>query len=288
MSAFTLVSPFHPPLFPKLSHKRVVFEVNDPDMVLEAREASASHQIDLACVWVRSPSHLSELAITSDWRDTPVALQVPGIGRFRDFVRSIEKINRSNVRFYLPAETRAEAADIRILSSLGYHCCAMFGLTGDHDPDWESLQELAVYASYPAVPHGDIDPFAYIARHYDPTTTIDVRAVYFDTPSKFLHVDINGYLSVSRRGMSEKLGLDMRVEHMGSVQNSDAYIQAVNDWKSFFEKPTVCAACEAWRVCMGAFSRPSGNGCKRLFEEVLQAAEHHRDIRTRGVEVWQF
>jgi hypothetical protein len=141
------------------------------------------------------------------------------------------------------------------------------------EPDWPSFHELAIYALYPLTPHGEIDPFAYIGRHYIPGNHLDLRAVYFDDPRKFAHVDREGILSVSQKGAPGRVDLALPLERLDEALISESYAEAVNSWKSFFIEPTPCAQCEAWRICMGTFSGFDNSECSKILTEVLEGIE---------------
>jgi hypothetical protein len=286
--SFILVCPFSPALFPRLSGRRVIFRIDDscssPD---EMRRSVSDHQIDLACVWWRTQERLCDLSIDDGWAEMPLALQVQGLGAFRHVVHLLDLLSRLNVRVYLPARTRSECAAVRILSSLGFHCCAIIDPADSSGIDWQALRDLAVYGLYSPEPHGDIDPFSSIAgacgEGNDP-----IRGVHFDDPTRFLHVDAQGRLSLSRESQRVGSFLEVPLEHCEEVRNLDAYWDTLHSWKALFVERTACAQCEAWRVCRGAVSQSRhGDGCKELFREVLQGVEHFQNLRDRVKQTWR-
>jgi hypothetical protein len=212
-------------------------------------------------------------------------LQVGGLGRFRQLPPALDRLSQLNVRIYLPAQTRSECAGIRALASLGFHCCVVVDPQRVTAVDWPALKDLAVYALYSTVPHGDIDPFSYIAEQHDGNEPI--RATYFDDPSKFLHVDENARLSLSPN--ESVSGLDVPLERCDIVRDLDAYRDTVNAWKStFFIQHTPCGQCEAWSVCRGAFAASScKTGCRDVFREVLEGAEHIHRLRNGVKRTWR-
>ena len=113
-------------------------------------------------IWALRKSVLSENC-PEEWDDTPIALGIQGLGKLSDFVKIKKTLSRLNLRIYLPAYKGSECAEIRILSSLGFHCCGVIEPSRG-DVDWNALKELAIYALYARRPHGEIYPFSFIAN----------------------------------------------------------------------------------------------------------------------------
>lgn len=288
MNDFTLVAPFEQSLLERLESKRVIFISDDSVPPALVNRAAQDWRIDFQCMRISSPKQLFELDFDSmDWGDQPVAVEVAGVGRMRDLRRAHEWMSRTNVRVYAPAVTGADCSAIRMLSSLGINCCAVIPRQGsDTEIDWDALKELVTYSIYNAAPHADIDPFSYIARNCDGRGLTDFRAVYFDDPTRFLHVDAQGRLSLTRADQQNGVFLDIPIEDHCSVRESEVFGSLIDSWKAYFVERTPCSSCDGWRVCMGAFSVHGGK-CSGVFTEVLEGVEQMRKVRGNGKAVWQ-
>jgi hypothetical protein len=288
MKPFILLADFHTSLLERLSGKEVIFSTDDISQAVGIQQASQNAGIRLRAIRAKGPSNLSDLQPDFKWQDVPIALEVGGIGRFRDLVKIREALLRSNIRIYLPARSRANCVEIRILSSLGLSCCALFAGAEGQTIDWEALKDLAIYSIHARRPHGEIDPFSFILGHYHASGLTDFRTVYFDDPSIFLHVSEDGRLSLSAEGIHKGSYLSIEIEDSNKVRELDEYWSATREWKTFFVERTRCSQCKAWRICAGAlaWSGPQ-SGCDLVLQEVLDGAEHWQQAQNRVKQLWR-
>jgi hypothetical protein len=283
-----LVSPFNLKILKNLIKKKVIFKVDHYSQIREVMEFSREYEIQLQNVLLISCQKLSEIDLDSTLKDLPIALQVGGLGRFRDFIKLRDKLSKFNLRIYLPAHTREECTTIWILSSLGFHCCAVMNPSSGSEFDWNALKELAVFSMFPRKPHGDIDPFTFIGEHFEGNAVINFKTVYFDDPSRFLHVDEEGRLSLSPKDQKTGKYLNVQLEQYHLVLEQEEYKKSLQSWKSFFIERTKCGQCEAWLVCNGFFTKNhAGSGCLEVFREVLEGAETFKNQRKNFKRIWR-
>jgi hypothetical protein len=272
---------------PRLAGKPVIFIADSVVPAAEVLKVSKDYQISTPCVRLISRTLLAEVKLDEGWGDTPLTLEPRGLGRMREVVRRLEMLSHFNVRVYLPAATIEDCINLRLLSSLGINCCANVAGNPGRTVQWKALKDLAVYSLYTRRPIGEIDPFTYISRHYNGCGLVDFRSVYFNDPSKYLHVDEEGRLSLTREDQSCGVFLEVPVEDYRSVRDTDCFANVINAWKSYFIERNQCSECEGWRVCIGAFSHYRDPGCAEVFGEVLAGAEHYRQVQKRQTLRWQ-
>lgn len=288
MSDFTFVAPFHPPLFPRLAGKRVVLVVDRADLVCQVPQVVGDHKLDLACVYLRQQNREFALEIDAGWGGLRLALEMPPPLRFSALFPYLETLAQLNVRLYIDGAAPGALPTTRILASLGYSCCVVLSREKAPQLDWDALKDLAVYALYPPQPHGEIDPFAYVARRGDEHGFVDPRGVYFDDPSQYVHVDEEGRLSLCAADQRARVFLDEPIEEQAQVRESAAYQDAMDAWKGVFVEPNPCARCEGWRVCQGLFAPTDGQPrCQDVFREVLEGAEHTLERQKAVKQTWR-
>ena len=280
-----VVAPAHGPLLGRLSGLAYVLRVSDPALAAEAAARAEQYRLNLTCIYLETGAALADLALDGLPESAPLAVRVTGLGPMRRLAPRIDRLRRLNARWYLPARTRAQAAEVRVLSSLGLPVAAL--LDGPEPADWEALRELAVYAVYNAAPHGDIDPFTFLGRRYNiHQQPLDPRAAWFAAPGKFLWADESGALSSPRfDGGLEPFPLP--IEELGSGAAELALDELRCGWREFFIAPHSCQECEGFRVCLGLFAAEAGPGCRGLMAEALEGAERAAEARQARVEPWQ-
>ncbi len=288
MKSFILLTPFNASLLERLSGKEVIFSAEDVSQIIEIQRASQGAGINLHAVYIKGFRSLSNLKPDSKWNDIPIALEIESIGKLQDFLKIREALLKSNLRIYMPVRSRTNCVEVRILSSLGFNCCAMVASDEHQIIDWEALRDLAVYSIYTRRPHGEIDPFSYILEHYHASSLTNFKAVYFDDPSAFLHVSENGRLSLSAKDLKQGRYLNVEIEQCEKVRELEAYWAATHEWKAFFLERTRCSQCKAWRICEGAFAW-SGlrSGCDLVLQEVLEGAEYYQQAKSQVKQLWR-
>jgi hypothetical protein len=191
----------------------------------------------------------------------------------------------------LPQDVPAAYRDLRILSSLLIPCGIVLR---EARPDWESLRELLSYAVYSQVPHAPIEPFHFVISNHASCKKIDFNSIYFDDPSRFLHIDKHGHVALSRKELDRGDHVLNDLERLGEIQNCPSYVYRLNAWRELFLKPNGCAYCPGWRFCLGKYEAFADNECQEFFNEWLEAAEYYQrkqakpdDVRNHGDECRQ-
>lgn len=280
-----MVAPAHRPLLRRLAGLSVAPRVTEPAQVAAAVAAADEFRFDLTCVLLDTNAALTDLPLDGLPESAPLAVWVSQAGPMRRLAPRLDRLRRLNARFYLPARTRAQAAEVRALSSLGLPVAAL--LDGPEPADWEALRELAVYAFYNAVPHGDLAPFSFLGRRYSlHQLPLDPRAAWLAAPGKFLWADESGALSSPRfDGGFESFPYG--IEQLGGEAAALALDETRAGWREIFINPHPCQSCEGFRVCLGLFAAEAGAGCRELMAEALAGAEHAASARQAKVEPWQ-
>jgi len=110
------------------------------------------------------------------------------------------------------------------------------GVVISENADWEKLTDLMYYALCGKVAHAPIEPFQYVYDMYDPRRVVDYGGVFLSTET----------LSA----------------------------QKTRSWQRFFYEATPCAACTAWRICMGKYEHIENKAnCQNFMVELLELIE---------------
>ena len=140
--------------------------------------------------------------------------------------------------------------DLLILSSLKVHCGIKFG---PRPPDWEALTDLATYFVYGKSEHAPIQPFQYVVSNYAPDRYVNINHVYFNDPSRFIHIGKNETLAVSEKELAEGNILAQGLDQLESLPNRPEYQERLQEWRKHFLDSSTCSSCPAWRLCLGNF-----------------------------------
>jgi hypothetical protein len=162
---------------------------------------------------------------------------------------------------------------------------------GEKNIDWVALTDLMTYAILGRIPHAPIEPFHYIANHYTQNTKterIEFSAVYLNDPSKYVHLNEEGFVALTKEDLIARRFISDQINEIINLSQHPAYIEYLDKWKHYFIKPTECAFCQGWRVCLGKFSAiGSYSGCKDFFLELMEVIEQYWSIQKSKMEVWQ-
>jgi len=282
-----LVCPADADLLSRLHGRAVVLRVPALEALDRAVDDARRAKVHLHCVPVEVRHPLGLLTLEERWKDIPLALAVPALGRLRDVVRQLPVLRQMNLRVVLPADSPENLTGIRILASWGVACTAV---PGSGRIPWEALSDLGTYALLGLAPHGPIEPFAYLADHYDPGARTDFRGVWFEDPTRFLHMDGAGRFAFSSAELAGGQFADLRPEELDSIDASEAYRERLEAWRLVFLEKDGCASCPGWRICLGTFAATArtDRGCRDCFAELLTVIERHQaGSRNRRGALWQ-
>ena len=110
------------------------------------------------------------------------------------------------------------------------------GMVISENADWEKLTDLMYYALCGKAPHAPVEPFQYIYDMYERNRLVDYGRVYLSTEA-------------------------LRA-------------QSTQSWQRFFYEATPCAACPAWRICIGKYEHlENKTKCQTFTIELLQLVE---------------
>ena len=282
-----IVCPNNKSLLRKFKGRSVALRLNDMDGIAEGVANVRDSGNTLFCVTIEANRPLAEIGWEDCPEGTPLAIMAPSMGLYRNLRKHLEKLRGLDLRIYLPCDNADNLTSLRILSSVGIHTCADFK---ERDPDWESLADLAAYAILGQTPHAGIEPFAHILVNYDPSQYLDWGRVVFDDPARFLHLDEDGRVALSRA----ELDRNRFVGNLNEIEAPEEFppIRERNlSWRNYFINNHPCASCAGWKVCLGKFSGSirDNAGCSRFFTEMLDLVCRRRSLDAAREEhrVWQ-
>jgi len=248
-----------------------------PDVSPAAEEVRSAGGV-LTRIILETDQPLSGVPIPEDWAGIPIALFVPGTGRYRDLSNKIQKLREFKIHVYLPAGNPESLVGSRILASLGVTCCLVFD---EREPDWAALSDLMTYAVFGPSPRAPIEPFHHIADHYSPGACLDWGSLYFDDPKEYLHLDSGGRVALSRHALASGSFI---AEHISSIKDpleNEGYVKGLNAWRRYFLEDHPCTLCEGWKICLGRFGFNGRHraGCSRFAADTLSDIEQYQSQR---------
>lgn len=269
------VCPSDETLLRSFEGRTVAVRVNDAAHIDDAAAKVRASGNELHCVILDSDLPLSRIGFPGRPITTPVAIMAPALGAFRELAKHIDVLRSSNIRVYLPGNTAENLSGLRILSSLGIP-----GFVRLNKPpiDWEALSDLMTYALLGRVPHAPIEPFAFIAANYEPHSNLSWGSLEFDDPEQVLHLDENGQVALTADHLRRGIFVAQQIGEIGLPSVSAAIRKWSNAWRAYFVENHPCAACRAWKVCLGRFShdRPDDRACAMFFTELMEIARARR------------
>ena len=276
MNRLTFVCPYKQQLLDRIDGHDIVIKVDHLSDISRAADYVRSSGKTLINVVTKSKKPLSAIHIQEDWDGIPIALFVPEMGDFRDISHQIQRIRDLKIHVYLPAENVENLTTSRALASLGITCCLIFGKT---QPDWNTLLDLMTYAVFSPTPHAPIEPFNYIANHYNPGTYINWGSVYFDNPKSFLHLDADGRVALSHRELLKGSFIAENTSILEDPLDNEVYRKGINVWRHFLFSDHPCIMCEGWKICLGKFGSDGKHitGCSMFATDMLADIEQHRN-----------
>ena len=280
-----LVCPHESALIDRLEGRSICVRV-DATRDIAGAAADVRRRNTLSCVICESVP-IEEIEIEDDWRGVPIALMALSVGRFRNVAKKLAALRALNLRVYLPSEAD-NLAGARVLASLGIAVCIDFGAA----PDWDALADLMTYALLGLMPHAPIDPFQTIADGYKQTARGDNWGrVFFDDPSRYLHLDAEGRIALSPRDLRAGNFVACDLSKLDSPLVQHAIEERLDAWRNLFAEDHFCARCAAWRICRARFGdgKAAPDGCDAFFHEMAEVIERRRNKpgSKRAAEKWQ-
>jgi hypothetical protein len=286
MNSHIIVSPLNENLISRFTRRKFVVHTNDIDSVLKANEIVNKHN-ELHAILILSEQPFSSIPVAEAWTGIPLAIYVPRLGVFKEFITKIDLLRKLNLRTFFSSDNPNVTTESSILSSLGIACGIYFS---DMPIHWERMIDLLHYAVYSQGNHAPIEPFQYLVSHYKPLSNTDFSSVYFNDPSRFLHINEKGQIAFTAEELRHGQYFCEGVSSIANIASMQAYQERLNKWQEHFLEFSHCSSCPSWRVCQGKFSdtRNKDSGCRIFFENMLEAAEFYRkktdNLRGR---IWQ-
>jgi hypothetical protein len=283
-----IVCPDNKGLLQTFTGREVAVRVSDARRTAAAASRVRGTGNELLCVIIRSRVPLDEVTFGAEQKGIPMALMVPSPGRFRNLAKRLDLLRGLNLRVYLPCDNPQNLAALRVLSSVGIQTCAVFG---KGTTDWEALTELMTYAVLEQTPHAFMEPFAFIASHYDPFSHLDWGSVYFDDPRHYLHVDGKGRVALSHQEMTQRRFVAESIADIAVPDEFPPVRERVEAWRRIFVNNHPCASCGGFKLCLGRFAAHvrRDEGCSAFFLEMMEVARQHkgRQAPSEGSRIWQ-
>ena len=289
MNNHFIVCKFGETSFELLKGMAVVVIVDNLSGLSSVQSVLQKNNIHLHCIYYKSARPLSDIIYKEKWNEFPLLIESPGLGKVSNFLKMASVIRKLNIRFYFSTDNSSCYKDIRILSSLGYYATLIInGKTAN----WDEVEDLMTYSILNSVKHQDIDPFRYLLNYYHPQNRTDFGAVYFNDPTRYLHLTKEGKLSFFNLSADQNNVHTIDLDKIDQIDKDTTYNDYLYKWQQFFLEPTTCACCKGWRICLGKYSESikTNPGCQNFFGEFLNVVEmkkHNNEIREVEDGVWQ-
>ncbi len=263
-----IICPYNKNLLQSLKGHELAVRVEHIDEAAPAAADVRDSGNTLLCIIVETGLPLDQIQPGDGLTDIPLVIILKSFGAFRNLARHISTLQGLDVTIHLSCNSPGNIAGLRILSSLGIRCCAVLGKGRQ---DWDTLADLMTYAVLGSLPHAPIEPFAYIASHYEPSSYLEWDFLYFNDPKRFLHMDEQGRLAGSRSGLKGKRFLARDISNFEAA--------GANEPRPAAGSP--CASCGGFSICHGRFSAIAAEkGCSAFFLEMIDVAQllkNHRE-----------
>lgn len=275
MSNPIFVLDFEPKLLADFYGRGLAVRVQDLDAVESAADAVRSIDCCLHTIICRVPCTMAELSLPKELSTIPIALDVPGVGDFISFFHNLSQWRSLNLRVYLPIGTQENLTSLRVLSSLGIAVCAVIK---ECDFNWDMLNDLMTYSLLNRAVHAPIDPFQYLADNYIPNAAVDFRAVYFNQPGRYFHVDSTGRIALTTEDLSAGCFIADDIRHLDTISNIIIEDMVSDNMQKHFLLADECACCAGWRVCQGFLSDMGSNQsqCQAFCSEMMDTLDIHQ------------
>ncbi len=273
MTSPVLVCPADEALLARLTGHTVVLVVFDEQTASDAIQIAKRHGTRVSAVRIRHDGELTALTLPRECASTPVVLYVSRMGEIGPALGMTTQLRKRRGRVMLSTDDPQVYVHTRILASLGVSCGLWFGREA---PDWERLIDLGTYALLGQVPHGPIEPFDTLARKYQAHQMTDWSEVYYDDPTKYLHVDREGRVALTSSELEAERFLAEAVEQLSDIDAHPGFVAWQNRWKAHFLQPDGCGWCSGWRVCLGRHAQVAGPECTEFYSELISVVEKHK------------
>lgn len=280
-----LVCPFNEKLLSKLKQRAIVINTNDFNIISYINK-KLNNSNKLHAIKVQTEKPLSDITFQEEWVNIPLIINSPQFGEYKDLLYQLNLIRKLNIRIFLSSQHDLNFTSLRILSSLNIACGLYFS---EEPPNWDSLNDLMHYSIYSNTRHAPIEPFDYIVSNYQPTEYTDYSFVYFNNPTKYLHVNEREQIALTAEDLLNGIYIDEGVKSLDSIYENKNYIDFVNSRFEIMLQMNECAFCPAFRICLAKFPalQNKAETCKIFFSDFLDAADYAFSKRNKGNQLWQ-
>ncbi|MBN2519421.1 MAG: hypothetical protein JXB17_02855 [Bacteroidales bacterium] len=280
-----LVCPFNEKLLSRLKQRAVVINTEDFNIIRYInRELDNSNKLHAIKIQTEKP--LSEITFQEEWGNIPLAIYSPEFGEYKKLLYQLNLIRKLNVRIFLSSQYEFNFTGLRILSSLNIACGIYFN---EEPQNWDLINDLMHYAIYSNATHAPIEPFNWVALNYQSTEYIDYSVVYFNNPTKYLHLNDKEQIALTAEDLVKGNYIDQGIKSLNSINKNRKYIHAENSRYETMLQMNECAFCNAFRICLAKFPSLTNKNetCKLFFSDFLDAADYALSKRNKGNQLWQ-
>lgn len=287
MTPHILVAPYNEKLMGQLRQWKMVILASG-----ESQVGSANNHLNrdnrLHAVVLRTGKALSAIEYEELWENIPLFIYADEFGTFRDLSSKVESLRKLGARFFLSGEKAENYQWVQMLASMGFNCGVHFG----KNAHWDAASDLLHYSFYSPAKHGQVEPFNYISGNFSVDSSINYAAVYFDDPSRYLHINENLEIAASSQELNDGIFLAKGIEELKTISSNKAYETRLNAWRGLFLRNSECSGCESWRVCLGKHEGLSDkNGskmeCQAFYLQILEAIMQ-KPLPVEGKPEWRF
>lgn len=280
-----LVCPFNEKLLRRLKQRAIVINTKDFNIIRYInKELDDSNKLHAIKIQTELP--LSEIVFHEEWGNIPLAIYSPEFGEYKKLLYQLNVIRKLNVRIFLSSQHEFNFTGLRILSSLNIAC----GLYFDKETqNWDSINDLMHYAIYSNTAHAPIEPYNWVALNYQPTEYTDYSDVYFNNPTKYLHLNEREQIALTTEDLVKGNYIDQGIKSLNSIHKNKKYIQAENSRYEIMLQMNECAFCHAFRICLAKFPSQGNKDktCKIFFSDFMDAADYALSKRNKVNQLWQ-
>jgi hypothetical protein len=281
-----LVCPFNEKLISGLRNRNIVIHTDDFNQIHHIRKlVNKSNQ--LFAVKLQTGQTFSSIDFRDDWAGIPLALYCPDFGNYKDFSRRLPVIRKLNIRIFLSAQYEFNFTALKILSSL--KICSGLYITGEPF-SWDLMNDLMHYAIYGKAGHAPVEPFSWLASHYEPAEYTDYSTVYFNNPARYLHLDEKENIALTESNLLNSNFIAQGIQSLDQISENRNYTEVLDQKYEIMLQMDECAFCPSFRICLGKFSFLGNKAetCKPFFSDFMDAADYF-NLKEKNKErkVWQ-
>lgn len=276
----------NPKIISKLKNEKVIINIDNYEKILDVLEITKNNF--LVCIKIETNQSLSSIPIQEKFKPVPIALQVKGLGEFKEIIIKHELLRDSNLKIFFPSDNNENLVSLQILSSLGIYTGLVFN--NKDKTDWGKVSDLmnSYIYSHLLLNHAPIEPFIFLVDNYHPEKYLFFNTPYFENIKKYLFIDDDFNIAFSQKDLNQEKFITSGYTELQKITESPVYKKEINNWHKHFLENTICSSCAAWRICQGCFyeSCSKNDDCKQFFLELIEAVDFYYSRNAKGKK-WQ-